>query len=173
MDDFSSQLNDVLISTYQSIGKLEEKMLQSVESNDLSISELHLIEAIGKEKAKGQTISDLAQELEVTLPSITVAVKKLEKKGYVQKRKSENDGRMVHVVLTRAGRRMEMIHSYFHKKMITAVLSTMQEEEKQQLFLAMRRLEDFIKQSIFDIEHQKTEHASRSVQKSNTGDDSI
>ena len=173
MDDFSAQLNDVLISTYQSIGKLEEKMLQSVESNDLSINELHLIEAIGKEREGGTTISDLAQEFEITLPSVTVAVKKLEKKGYVQKRKSESDGRMVHVVLTRAGRRMEMIHNYFHRKMITAVLKTMREEEKQQLYLAIQRLDAFIKQSILDIEHQKQEHASRLAHKTTIGDDRI
>lgn len=48
MDNFSAQLNDLLVGAYHSIGKLEELSLKSVKSVDLSISELHLLEAIGK-----------------------------------------------------------------------------------------------------------------------------
>ena len=81
MDNFSAQLNDLLVGAYHSIGKLEELSLKSVKSVDLSISELHLLEAIGKGNAEGYTIGQLAQDMGITLPSVTVAIKKLEKEG--------------------------------------------------------------------------------------------
>ena len=71
MDNFSAQLNDLLVGAYHSIGKLEELTLKSVKSVDLSISELHLLEAIGKGNAEGYTIGQLAQDMGITLPSVT------------------------------------------------------------------------------------------------------
>ena len=46
----------------------------------MSISELHLVEAVGKCGGEGRTISGIAKELDITLPSVTVAINKLMKK---------------------------------------------------------------------------------------------
>ncbi|MBC8539003.1 MarR family transcriptional regulator [Christensenellaceae bacterium NSJ-63] len=151
MDNFSAQLNDLLVGAYHSIGKLEELSLKSVKSVDLSISELHLLEAIGKGNAEGYTIGQLAQDMGITLPSVTVAIKKLEKKGYAQKIRSDSDARRVHVILTRRGRKMEAMHRYFHRQLVCALLSSMEEGEKQQLFRAMQKLNAFIQHTIENL----------------------
>ncbi|URN86111.1 MarR family transcriptional regulator [Acetobacterium wieringae] len=85
MDSFSSQLNAVLVDTFNNILKFEEDLLKQSTNIDLSINEMHLIEHVGKNTNDGRTISDLAQSLNITLPSVTVAINKLAKKGYVKK----------------------------------------------------------------------------------------
>ena len=144
MEAYKTQLNELLIGAYDSIRRLEERMLRQTHSMNLTIGELHLIECIGKRKAAGCTISDLAKDLGITLPSVTVGIQKLEKKGFVQKSRSPKDKRSRYVVLTPLGERMDKVHRYFHRRMIDALLKTMNTEEKEQLFRAMQRLNEFL-----------------------------
>ena len=103
-DSFEKELNEILVDTFHAILQVEENTLKRTKI-DLSISELHLLEAAGKSEKQGRTISKLAQELDITLPSVTVAINKLLKKGYVTKAHSGEDARMVYVVLTKQGRK--------------------------------------------------------------------
>ncbi len=81
---FEKELNEILVDTFRTILKVEEATLKGTGRIDLSISEMHLLETVGKYKEEGATISDIAQELGITLPSVTVAINKLARKGYVQ-----------------------------------------------------------------------------------------
>lgn len=61
MDAFCEHMNTVLVETFRSVLKVEEKALQQTSKLDLSISELHLVEAVGKCGTEGHTISGIAQ----------------------------------------------------------------------------------------------------------------
>lgn len=54
MDAFSRELNDLLVTTFWSVLKVEEQMLKADHSLNLSINELHLIESVGKENERGK-----------------------------------------------------------------------------------------------------------------------
>ncbi len=63
-------------------------MIKSINGVVLSINELHMLEYVGKRtKNEGVTISNIARLMDVTLPSITVAINKLEKKASFGKKK--------------------------------------------------------------------------------------
>ena len=147
MDDFGEKLNNLLVETFRDILKIEEKMLKSRDMN-LSISEIHVIEAVGKGKKNSKTISELAEDLDVTIPSVTNAIKKLEANGYVEKRKSANDGRSVFVSLTRLGEKVDNVHKYFHKKMIMSLSKELSEQDKLSLAHAVERLDKFFKEEL-------------------------
>lgn len=151
LDSFEKELNDILVDTFRSILKVEEDTLRSTRVN-LSISELHLLEAVGKNREEGRTISDIAQELDVTLPSVTVAINKLLKKGYVQKVKSAGDGRMVLVTLTKLGRKMDNVHRHFHEQMVRKVSAGLSEEEKRVLTRGIVKLDEFFKKKSTEME---------------------
>jgi len=155
VDSFSSQLNDVLVDTFNNILKVEEDLLKHSTSVDLSINEMHLIESVGKNKNDGKTISDLAQILGITLPSVTIAINKLVKKGYVKKEKSSTDGRMVYVRLTDKGLRIDKIHQYFHVKMVNEVSKEMTDHEKEVLIHGMEKLNGFFKKKLSGISAAK------------------
>ena len=103
MDPFSRELNELLVSTYREITRIEELVLRGLSKNTLSISELHMLDVVG---SKGCTVTDIAQSMGISMPSATIAVKKLEKKGYVTKEKDVSDARKVLIRLTIEGRKI-------------------------------------------------------------------
>lgn len=127
--DFYSQLNDQLVDTFNSIRKIEESSLQARHGNKLSISEYHLIESVGKGSSEGKTISEIALDLGITTASVTVGVNKLVKKGFVEKIRDTEDGRVVYVKMTREGRRVNAGHRLFHQHMIKTISNEFSEEE--------------------------------------------
>ncbi len=152
MDAFEKQLSSVMMNTYHALGKLERALLAASRVTDLSISEVHMLEAVAAIAAENETggasISELSDWLEVSLPSITAAVNKLVQKGYVQKKKGILDGRVVRVSLTRPGRRAERAHQYFHRKMVRAVTSELSEDEKRAIIKGVGKMEAFLERNI-------------------------
>ncbi len=145
MEPFAAQLNDLLVDTFRSILKVEEQMLKDHLSLNLSISEMHLIESVGKGGETGITISDIAEDLSISLPSVTVAINKLQAKGYVEKTRGAADSRMVYVKLTRNGRRVDALHGRFHETMVRNITNDMDEEEKAALTRGIVKLNAFFK----------------------------
>lgn len=145
MDAFALALNDLLVNTFHDILKLEEDSLAKASGNQLSINEMHLLEAIAKGKDEGRSITDIARELSITLPSVTAAVNKLAKKNYVTKGKHEADKRMVIVFLTREGKRAEALHRLYHRSMVNAASQGLSSEEKDALLKGLTKLHQFFK----------------------------
>ena len=148
MKPFEEQLNEVIVDTYRSILRVEENILKRSDQTDLSISEIHMLEAVGKGKDRRRTISELAEVLNITLPSVTVAINKLMKKGDVEKVRGEEDGRIVYVSLTRQGRRIDSAHRYFHESMVRSIIRDMTESEMQALYKGVMKLDTFLKEQL-------------------------
>ena len=139
------KFDDLLTSTYRSIIKVEGTMLRSLSGSDLTIGEMHMLESIGRDRA-GSTITDIALSQGITLPSVTTAIQKLVKKGYVVKEKSASDARSVRVLLTDMGRRAQVAHRYFHRQMIKALTRDMTDEERSILLGALAKLDGFLRE---------------------------
>lgn len=154
-DAFSLHMNEVLVETFRAILKVEEQMVQSNENLNLSISEIHLLEAVGKHGGEGRTISELAQELDITLSSVTIAVNKLEKKGYVCKARGTQDGRTVFAALTQRGEKVNHIHQAFHRKMVRNITEGLSEREKDALLQGIVKLNDFFHNKLSHLEDKK------------------
>lgn len=143
LDDFGTQLNNLLVSTFRSVLKVEEQALKSSGSFDLSISEMHLIEAVGHATDGAASITDIADNLGITTPSVTIAVNKLQKKGYLTKVRSTQDGRVVHVALTDQGKAIDRRHTFFHEQMVLKVSKVFSTEERLVLLKGVSKLNDF------------------------------
>lgn len=144
MDEFSAELNTILVDTFRTIMKIEEETVKKMKNSNLTISEVHVIESVGK-GAVPKTVSEIAQDLDISLPSVTNAINKLERKGYVEKNRSSNDGRHVFLKLTRTGETIHQVHRYFHEQMVRKVSKGFNSEEKTLLLRAMRNLNAFFR----------------------------
>ncbi len=151
MDPFSAQLNDMLVNTYRSVLAIEEAMLVSFSGDKLSISEMHMIEAVGAAGPEGRTITDIAQALAISPPSVTMMVKRLEKKGFVVKARCERDGRRIYVRLTETGHRADVSHRYFHRQMVRSVGRSIPEEEKAALLHGLKALNAFFQERAAEL----------------------
>ena len=143
MCDFVANVNDFLVNTFRSILKVEERVLQNEKCRNLSISELHLIEKIGEKSV--MTVTQLAEKLDITLPSVTAAINKLCLKGYVKKTRSDEDRRTVWITLTETGKEVEAIHDEFHKELVMAIAANFDENERETLLNMVKKLDSFFK----------------------------
>ena len=147
-EEFLETLTYILTETFRDIWRLEERMVQKIGQMNMSGSELHLLDAVGKNGNEFKTISEVAEILEITLPSVTNAVKKLAERGYIEKSKSETDGRCVFVRLTVLGKRVNAVHKHFHRQMVTEVADGLSESEKDILKNSLTKLDNFFKKSL-------------------------
>ena len=155
-DSFSDRLSDAMGKSYVLFSRVEQSMLSKSKRLNLSICELNFIEAINKNPLVGKTIGEIASELMITPASVTAMVNKLEKKGYVTRKKSIADGRQVFVQLTDDGKRADRIHKRFHRSMAKTISSNMSESEKNLLVNCIDRINIFLNSRLKKMEEFKS-----------------
>jgi DNA-binding MarR family transcriptional regulator len=139
-----TEINDYLVSVFNDILTIEETELQRSQFNDISIKEMHTIEAIGLYRKK--TSSEVAKELMVTVGTLTVAVNNLVKKDYVERIRSEDDRRVVKLGLTHKGKLVYRVHQAFHRDMVKNIIADMEIDESNALLKALKNLWTYLQQ---------------------------
>lgn len=134
-------LHEILVHLFQDIMDIEGKALITSEFKDISVKDMHIIEAIGEESPRN--MSSVAKTLSVTVGTLTIAVNGLVKKGYVTRERSQEDRRVVLISLTEKGRKANVHHMKFHDGMIQAVLKDLGENEQEILVKALMNLKEF------------------------------
>lgn len=136
-------VNDYLVDVFNDILTIEESELKKSKLfKDLSITEMHTIEAIGMYKKK--TTSEVARELSITVGTLTTAINKLVRKSYVERIRSKDDRRVVKLGLTKKGKLLYRVHQHFHREMVKNILDGMDTDEQQALLTALKNLHDFL-----------------------------
>ncbi len=152
------KLNELLVSVYDDIEDIETKSLQTGAFKDLSITEIHTIEAIGMTGQK--SMSEIAAELEITTGTLTTAIDKLIKKGYVIRNRSDVDRRIVYIALTKRGKLAYRIHESFHYKMVRSVITDLTEDEVQALIKGLNSLNTYLKKVSAQIDKKAGEQSN-------------
>ncbi len=135
-------INELLVSLFNHVMDMEAKAVITPEFSDITNNDLHIIEAIGVDELKNMSV--IARELSVTVSTLTTNMNGLEKKGYIVRRRSQTDKRVVHVMLTDKGRKAFFHHRDFHKKMIRAIVKNLSEEEMEVLYRCLLNLNSFL-----------------------------
>ncbi len=136
-------INDVLVHLFNEILDLEERALITPEYKDISVNDMHIIDAVGIQDQKN--MSTVARTLGVTVGTLTIAVNNLVKKGYIQRMRSQEDRRVVLISLTDKGEKAYRHHHDFHEKMVLAVLKDLNVEETEALTEALIKLQKFFR----------------------------
>ena len=142
MSEKIKAINNLLVEIYDDISRIENHTLKQGEFKDLSITEIHTIEAIGMYGSK--IMSEIAEKLQITMGTLTTAIDKLMKKGYVERKRSETDRRIVNVSLTKRGKLAYRIHEKFHFDMVKSMVDKYTEQEEEILVSALKKLSDHL-----------------------------
>lgn len=134
-------LNKLLVKLFGDILKIEEKSLQEGEFTDVSVTEIHIIEAIGLERER--TMSEVASDLSVTVGTLTTAINRLIKKEYVERKRIEEDRRIVLISLTEKGKLAYKQHEKFHDEMIQGAIDKMTIDEELVLISSLDKITKF------------------------------
>lgn len=142
-------LNKLLVQLFNDILQIEKNAMNNTEFKDLSITEIHTIEAIGKEG--NRTMGEIANDLRITVGTLTTAINRLIKKGYVERKRIEEDRRVVVVYLTESGKKVFDEHTLFHKEMIDEVAKNFEDYELKVLTKALSKVSEFFEDKYHDL----------------------
>ena len=135
------ELDELLSGTFNSILRIEERSLDNRLTHGLTITEVHTIVAVGLHERNPMNV--VAARLGVTLATLTTAVAKLVRKGFIERSRFEDDRRVVLVSLTKKGRQVLRAHNLFHHQMIDEALADLTEEEERVLAEALAKVRAF------------------------------
>lgn len=141
-DDTRKIINDIIVDLFKNILMIEETSLKSRGIKDLSLTEVHAIEAVGNNG--GKRMSKLASDLGISLGTLTSTMDKLEKKNYAQRIRSEKDKRVVIARLTNKGELVYKIHRNFHDEMIENLMIDLKLKEDKDLVHILKNINKFL-----------------------------
>ena len=144
MDKSTIMINELLVQLFNDVIQIEEQSLKNGILSDISMTEVHTIEAIGMYNEK--TMSEVAQKLKITVSTLTTAINKMIKKEYVERKRIEEDRRVVLVKLTKKGKLAFRLHQKFHGEMINNAIDGLSLEEEELLVSSLNKLNDFFKE---------------------------
>lgn len=142
MNSLYGTLNELLVRLFNSILLIEELALKDGEFNDLTITEIHVIEAIGLDR---RNMSSVARDLDITIGTLTISINNLLHKGYVDRNRSDEDRRIVLISLTEKGMKVYKHHADFHDEMIKTTISKLSDQEMEVLVSALGNINSYFK----------------------------
>ncbi len=142
MEDIYSNINSLVVKLFNDILHIEEETLKRSTFENVTLNELHVIEAIGINK--NRTMSEIAKLLHVTLGTLTTSVNNLVKKDLASRLKDENDRRLVYIELTHRGRVLYKLHEKFHVNMVQNIVKNLDEIEQVNLSNSLEKLTRFL-----------------------------
>ena len=141
MNKADKTIDGIISRLFITAYKIEEKATAKESGRRLSISELHVLREIGVGRSK--SMSQVARGLKISVGALTTAIKKLEDKGYVQRRRNDEDKRVVNIELTKRGERAFEKNDLFHRNLIDAAIGDLTHEERATLLKALKKLDEY------------------------------
>ena len=137
LQDHLPDLSELLVDFFNIFHAWEEEAVSSLKTK-LSILEVHAIEALGRRPPL--KMRKLAEIMEISTPSVTAVVDKLEKKGFARRRTTPTDRRVFLIELTKKGIELFKKHTDQHKNMADRVRACIPEEKVPVFVEALRSI---------------------------------
>ena len=138
-------LNDYFLHSVLHLLSLEEQCLRKICAKDLSIRELHVLEAVSSLRESGRnTMAEIARYLHLSPASLTTAVNVLVKKNYVSRRYSRTDRRVIYVDLSETGEEANRKYLDFIRDLIGEVSRGMDEESADSMISSILSLSEYL-----------------------------
>ncbi|MCI7321791.1 MAG: MarR family transcriptional regulator [Lachnospiraceae bacterium] len=146
-------LNELLVKLFKDLLEIESRSLITEEFSDITCNDMHIIEAVGIEEPRN--MKTVASLMSVTTGTLTKAIESLSEKGYVTRKRSTEDKRVVMIRLTDRGRRAYYHHEQFHRQMIKNIAAEMNQQEAEVLIYALAKLVDYFQLNYYDTSEEE------------------
>jgi len=122
----------------QNLGEMEELAREQLNIKELTTAQMHYLEVINE--MSNPNITELATEMRLTKPTVTVALDKLILKGYVTKIQSDEDRRSSHLHLTKKGMQINQMHERAHTQFAELMEEMLEPNELEELTVLLEKL---------------------------------
>ncbi len=153
VNDYQEELLELFLDLHEKLVLTTEAALQDGRFRNLSRNDLRTLKAIGLHAEK--TMGETAQELRITLGTLTVAINKLVKKGYVKRHRASEDQRRVLLSLTREGQVALRLFRKFNRVLMQRVLSDISQSEQRMFYEFLTNMNDFMMDQYLDYKKRK------------------
>ncbi|MBQ9736988.1 MAG: MarR family transcriptional regulator [Clostridia bacterium] len=137
-------LNTFFVYVFNQILSWEEQSFKEMGISEISLRELHVIEAVYSLKENGKNrMSEIAKYLAITPGSLTTAVNCLVKKGYLSRENLPEDRRVIMINPTDKAFRVNESHKQFHEKMIDSIEKYIDDESADAVIKTLEGLSGF------------------------------
>lgn len=136
------KINSDLVDVFNNVMWIEEASLKHSYFSDITLKDMHTIDAISMYDEK--SASQVARMIHLTPSAMTTAIDKLVQKGYVERRRSRTDRRVVKLGLTHKGRVVYRAHQGFHRDMAHNFMAGMTTEEASAVQRAIHNLKSYL-----------------------------
>lgn len=141
-------LSDYVLHSALHMLTLEEQSLRHICSSDLSVRELHVVEAVSCLSLTGSnTMAETAKYLHVSPASLTAAVNVLVKKGYLKRDYSPIDRRVIYVTLTERGEEANKKYLGFVRDLCMYIGSDLDEEAADRMIDALMKAVEYFERA--------------------------
>ncbi|MEI6124852.1 MAG: MarR family transcriptional regulator [Bacteroidota bacterium] len=120
------------------LGNAEEHAKEQFNLQSLTLTQMHYIENI--HVLNNPNITELAATLNLSKPTVKVAIDKLIEKAYVFKVQSDADRRSAHLHLTEKGKLINQMHDFAHKQIAEQIKHKLTAEEQQSLIAVLTKV---------------------------------
>jgi len=133
-----TNLSKAVSSLSDLIEKILEESISQSDFSDLTQQQFHYLQVIVR--MKNPTLTELAGELGLTKPTVSVLVNKLVEKGYVTRIKSGEDRRTTHLLINKKGDKINSLREIAYQRMAEKIQSALSETETAIFTELLRKL---------------------------------
>lgn len=131
MRKLGGPFSQLYVDLFGLVMRVEELSIKYHTGGRLTLGEMRTLEGIGL--GQRRNMGELAGIMNVTVGTMTVAIDRLVKKGFVRRSRSEADRRVVWISLTREGSTMLRNHLRIHHRMVAEALEGLTEAQLEAL----------------------------------------
>ncbi|MBM6840855.1 MarR family transcriptional regulator [[Clostridium] spiroforme] len=128
----------IVVDVFNTVMDVQDIYLKKGPYRDLTMSETHVLDAVAKESSP--SMSAVANRLNITLGTLTTAVKKIIDKGYLRKEQSTQDQRIYYLRLTSSGKEALQVHKQFHKTLDQMCKNYIPDEQLDWVYSTLKKI---------------------------------
>ena len=125
------EIEEIIEKLSQSMERYETETFENSPLSNLTPTQVHYLDAIFH--LEDPKVSELASYLNVSKPTVTFALNKMEKQGFVTKIQSDDDRRFFSIHLTSKGKELAQLHDEIHKSYSDLFKQVLDENELKTL----------------------------------------
>lgn len=143
MDRDIKKIKNMMVDIFALVEKLEEESVKGSSFENLSLTEVRTLAAIGR--GRPRTMTNVSSVLGISVSTLTTAINKLVKKGYVERLKDKNDKRIVRLALTEAGVRVVVEHEKYGDSIVDEALRRLSKNERNRIERVLTEIDSYMK----------------------------
>lgn len=141
---FNQEINKLFIEVFENILHEESNNIKELGLNKITLNEIHVLAKIRDLQQKKEKVipKDLLKILNITKGTLSVVITRLEKKGYLEKRKNMTDRRSFSLELNKEAKEALDKHDKWHDLLVKVALKNLDLEEKKILKKILQTIKD-------------------------------